>query len=52
MYVNLCQLLTSSSPCFFRAASPPQSLLALDLDGGDDEDENENDDGEAASSAT
>ena len=37
-----CQPLTSSSPCFFRAASPPQSLLALVHDGDDgDGDEGE-----------
>lgn len=38
-----CHPLTSSSPCFFRAASPPQSLLALvhDGDDGDDDDEGE-----------
>ena len=48
MCVNLCQLLTSSSPCFFRAASSPRSLLALDLDDDDDDDDGdeENDDGE------
>ena len=37
-----CQPLTSSSPFFFRAASPPQSLLALVHDGDDgDGDEGE-----------
>ena len=39
-----CQPLTSSSPCFFRAASPPQSLLALVHDGGDGDDGDDDDD--------
>ncbi|KAI5889993.1 uncharacterized protein SCHCODRAFT_02509173 [Schizophyllum commune H4-8] len=33
-----CQPLTTSSPCFFRAAPSPQSLLALVHDGDDDHD--------------